>query len=160
MLRCRISSDIKDLNRLHDIHNWIPNEIMIRPNEKILEVKHQFNRYIYNMWTSPKDYILATHFKYETDMEDGHICVPKITPNECNFSESMFPYKLHQRTRHFVLWNSSADYYHQFEEQEINKLIIENLKKITKSDKFNFVWYINPKPSIPELWHCQIFWIE
>lgn len=159
MLRSKISSNLKDLNTLHDTYNWIPNETMIRPNEKVLDVKHHFNRYIDNMWMSPKDYILATHFKYETDMEDGRIYVPNLIPNEWNFSESMFPYNVHQRTRHFILWNSSADYYHQFEESKINQIITENLKKITES-KFSFVWYINPKPIIPELWHCQVFWIE
>jgi hypothetical protein len=160
MLRSRISADIKDLNKLHETHRWIPNESMIRPNEKTLEIKQQFNRYIDNMWMSPKDYILATHFKYETDMEDGRIYVPNVTQNEWNFSESMFPYNVRTGTHHYVLWNSSINYYHQFEEQKINKLIIGNLKKITESDKFKFVWYINPKPSIPELWHCQVFWVE
>ena len=25
---------------------------------------------------------------------------------------------------------------------------------------YDFAWYINPKPSITELWHCQVFWIR
>ena len=46
MIRCRISADIKDLNKLHETHRWIPNESMIRPNEKTLEIKQQFNTII------------------------------------------------------------------------------------------------------------------
>ncbi len=157
-LRCKISSDLKELNKLHREYPWIPNDSMIRPNDNTLEVKQHFNRYIENMWMSPKDYILAKHFKYNTDMEDGHLYVPEVKQNEWCFSESMFPYNVKPETNHYVLWNSSADYYQHFEESEINRLITENLKKITEA-KFDFVWYINPKPSIPELWHCQVFWI-
>jgi hypothetical protein len=158
-LRCKISSDLKELNKLHKEYAWIPNDSMIRPSDKILEVKQHFNRYIENMWMSPKDYILATHFKYDTDMEDGHIYVPEVKPQEWSFNESMFPYDVQQETHHYVLWNSSADYYESFDEATINRLITENLKKITEADNFKFVWYINPKPSILELWHCQVFWI-
>jgi hypothetical protein len=159
MLRCKINPDLKDLNTLHRDYQWIPNEIMIRPSDKILEDKQCYMRYIDNMWMSSKDFILATHFKYDTDIEDGHIYVPTAKQGEWNFSESMFPYNIKANSHHYVLWNSSADYYTQFDEAEINKIITENLKKITEGDKFNFVWYINPKPSIPELWHCQVFWI-
>lgn len=159
MLRCKISSNLKELNNLHDIYNWIPDETMIRPSDKIIEDKQYYIRYIDNMWMSSKDFILATHFNYDTDIDDGHIYVPTVKQSEWSFRESMFPYNLRSKSNHYVLWNSTADYYTHFDEADINKIITENLKKITNSDKFNFVWYINPKPSIPELWHCQVFWI-
>ena len=44
-------------------------------------------------------------------------------------------------------------------DQTINEIISMNLLKITKSSDFDFVWYKNPKPSITNFFHVQVFWI-
>jgi len=158
-LCCQISSDILNLNELHKQYWWIPNETMIRPIQNILEDKKQFSNYILHNWMSFKDFILNTQFKYPVSIEDGHIYIESVKISEWNFQKSIFPYNIPNNVNHYVLWNSLYDYFHNFDESLINNILKENLKKIVDFD-FNFVWYINPKPNITQLWHCQVFWIK
>jgi hypothetical protein len=161
MLRCKISSDIQDLNELHKKHFWIPDETMIRPSQKVLEDKRHFSNYVLHNWMSFKDFILDTHFHFPVDIEDGHLYVLDTTKRqEWYFTKSLFPYDLPENVSHYVLWNSFSDCFAFFEDSKINIIIKETLESIVGSDNFDFAWYINPKPSIPELWHCQVFWIK
>lgn len=159
LLHCKISSDIQDLNRLHETYWWIPDESMIRPSQKNLENKSAFSEYVLANWMSFRDFILHTYFKYPVDVDDGHMYVLDRPTVEWNFSESLFSYDLPSGVNHFILWNALYDYTKDIDDLTVNLLIEENLKKIAGSDAFDFVWYKNPKPSIPELWHCQVFWI-
>lgn len=161
MIRNKISSDIQDLNELHKKYWWIPNETMIRPNKKILEDKRTFSEYVLHNWMSFRDFILDTHFKYPIDIEDGHIHIAfEVKKSEWNFQKSLFPYDLLDGVNHFVLWNSMYDYFNDFDDSVINTIIKDSLESMLGSDKFDFAWYKNPKPSIPELWHCQVFWVR
>ncbi len=159
LLRKKISSDIKDLNELHKKYWWIPDENMIRPSPKVLEDKRVFSEYVLANWMSFRDFILDTHFKYQVDVDDGHMYVLDITTVKWNFSQSIFPYDLPSGVNHYVLWNSLYDYGKEIDDLIVNLYIEEHLKKIVRSTEFDYVWYKNPKPSIPELWHCQVFWI-
>jgi hypothetical protein len=161
MLRCKISSDIQDLNELHKWFNWIPDENMIRPSPKVLEDKRQFSNYVLGNWMSFRDFILDTHFKYQVDIEDGHMYIcNEVKKSEWNFQKSLFPYDLPSEVNHYILWNSMYNYFNEFDESVINDMIKNTLESILGSDKFDFAWYCNPKPSIPELWHCQVFWVH
>jgi hypothetical protein len=161
MLRCKISSDIQDLNELHKWYNWIPGENMIRPSPKVLEDKRQFSNYVLHNWMSFRDFILDTHFKYPVDIEDNHLYIRnEVKKSEWNFQKSLFPYDLPPDVNHYVLWNSLYDYFNDFDESVINTIIKDTLESMIGTDKFDFAWYKNPKPSIPELWHCQVFWVR
>jgi hypothetical protein len=161
MIRCKISSDIQDLNELHKKYFWIPDENMIRPSEKVLENKRHFSNYVLHNWMSFKDFILDTHFKFTMDIDDGHLYALKnTTKSEWHFVKSLFPYNLPDDVSHYVLWNSFYDCFHSFDDDKINSIIKETLESVVGTDRFDFAWYVNPKPSIPELWHCQVFWIH
>ena len=43
-------------------------------------------------------------------------------------------------------------------DKEINKDIYNSIYNIVKCDKFKFVWYENPKMSIDDIYHIQVFW--
>jgi len=43
-------------------------------------------------------------------------------------------------------------------EEEISKDITEALRNLVGGDNFQFVWYENPKMTIPGLFHVQVFW--
>lgn len=160
-IRSRISSELEALNALHILNSWIPNETMIRPNQKILKDKAHFSNYVLYYWMSFKDFILDTHFKYPVDIDDGQIYViKKVEKSEWNFTQSLFPYDLPAGTHHYVLWNSFYDYTYEVEDDKINEIINETLNSMLGHDMYDFAWYKNPKPSIPELWHCQVFWIR
>jgi hypothetical protein len=108
-----------------------------------------------------RDFILDTHFKYRIDIEDGHkYVVEEVKKSEWNFGKSLFPYDLSNEVNHYVLWNSMYDYFNDFSDTVINNIIAETLVAMLGTDQFDFAWYVNPKPSIPELWHCQVFWIK
>ena len=36
--------------------------------------------------------------------------------------------------------------------------IEHELTAMQGKDKFDFAWYINPKMTVPELFHVQVFW--
>jgi hypothetical protein len=161
MIRSKISSNIQDLNNLHKTHSWIPDETMIRPTAAILENKRQFSQYVLANWMSFRDFILDTHFKYRIDIEDSHkYVVDEVKKSEWNFGKSLFPYDLPNGVNHYVLWNSLYDYFNEFCDTVINSIINDTLVSMLGTDQFDFAWYVNPKPSIPELWHCQVFWIK
>ena len=163
-LRKCISSNIQDLNRLHAEHWWIPDETMIRPNPKVLEGKHVFSQYVLTCWKSYRDFILDTHFKYAVATNDKEqlYVVDDIRCEDAEWllMESLYPYAVSAGVHHSVLWNSYYDYFEDFSEVVINDKITGVLRGQLGHDNFDFCWYVNPKPSIPELWHCQVFWIS
>lgn len=161
LLRNKISSDIQDLNELHRIYKWIPDENMIRPSPKVLEDKSVFGEYVLRKWVSFRDFILDTHFKYSINIKDGYRYIhSEVKESEWNFQKSLFPYDLLPEVNHYILWNSLYDYFKDFNESIINSIIKDTIESMLGTDKFDFAWYKNPKPSIPELWHCQVFWVR
>ena len=45
-------------------------------------------------------------------------------------------------------------------DEEITKDIKNSISAFIKSDKFSFVWYENPKMTIEDIYHVQVFWIK
>jgi len=161
MIRGRISSDAEILNSLHAEYSWIPNSQQIRPSKEAQLAKQKKSEDILKEWMTFKDFILDTHFGYSTGMYRGRHYVPgPISTSEWCFSPCMFPYSLNEGSHHFILWNSYHDIQVEFDNECINKEITESLKKIVGNDQFDFVWYKNPKPTLPELYHVQVFWIS
>jgi len=160
LLRKKISSNISDLNELNKLHWWIPNEFMIRPRLEVIKQKEEFSAYVLSKWMSFRDFILNSYFGYKTSLEYGHHFVNnKVTVSEWMFVKSLFPYDLPAGVHHYILWNSLYNCSAEFDEEIINKIIKDSLESKLNSDVFDFVWYVNPRPSIPELWHCQVFYI-
>jgi hypothetical protein len=144
MLRSRISTDITELNGLHTRYAWIPNEHTIRPTSENLEAKYALMTHIQSAWPSLEEYIRRTIL---------------ASNNEWVFHKSMFPYNIEQGN-HYVLWNSKYRYEAEFQENDINTILHTNLKELVGSDEFDFAWYKNPKPSVPQFYHIQVFWIH
>jgi hypothetical protein len=166
MLRKQIDPDIQALTEINRYYWWIPNETSIRPSVEVLEKKAHTNILILSSWWSLRDFILHTHFKQIYYIASAKKCILNIEidnsedNSEWCFKASMFPYDLGMGANHYVLWNALVGYDVEFSEYEINDRISRYLKKIVGSNEFDFAWYKNPKPSIPELWHAQVFWIQ
>ena len=45
-------------------------------------------------------------------------------------------------------------------DEEITRDIDEAIKEIVNHDNYKFVWYVNPKMTIPEVFHVQVFWTD
>ena len=160
MIRGQISPNLNELNEFHKLYSWIPNENMIRPNEKDLELKLEFSKYALTRWQSYKDFILHYFFKCPFIIQNNKFVVFEQIRNEWSFTKSIFRYNLPKNVEHYILWNSFNDMNATFTNETINLLIEKYLKKIVGADTFDFAWYYNPKPTVFELWHVQVFWIK
>lgn len=167
MLRTQIDPSLSNLDNLNLIYPWIPNSQSIRPSSQNIERKMHLAQLIDLKWRSYKDYIFHTVFgeRYYVDGEEtGYtkFVNPKYFKynHEWAFQPSMFPYDVKcDETNHWILWNSTKDFNYNFDIDIINKVIENHLSYHTiLGDPFQFVWYKNPKPTIPEFYHIQVFW--
>ncbi len=166
MLRKRISSDLETLDMLSQVYPWIPNSESIRPSLKDIERKSLLLTQIEDEWISNRDYIFHTIFgeKYHINGDDKkYVKLDNLEFNtKWSFQPSMFKYKLaHPDTNHWILWNSERNLDWEYEEEKINHIItIKLLQHLGTNSSPQFVWYKNPKPTIPEFYHVQVFWIS
>ena len=179
MIRNMIPSDLELLNQLNKLYKWLPNSETIRPSSYDLMMKHLRLNQINNEWVSMSDYIKYKIFRqnaYINSLGKKQIKNPDQTIQyEWVFSESDFKYNLVPQSNHWVLWSSI---YKQNEKlitnptdelitnptdefiNEINQVITKELINIIGSNNFNFAWYKNPKPTIYDFFHVQVFWID
>jgi hypothetical protein len=159
-MRGRISSDIADLNTLHKTYPWIPDETMIRPSPDLVKQKLEIIHMIDTTWKSLKDYILCSVFAVPFDENEKgiHYATTYDTSHVWMFSPALFRYNLPVTASHFILWNSKHDFYHDFDDATINDKINEYLDGLVGSYKYKFAWYKNPKPSVIDFYHVQVFW--
>lgn len=171
MLQSRIDCDLETLDKLNVIYPWIPNSQSIRPNIQSIEKKKHLIQQIELNWESPKDYINHTifGFKYYINKDYKKFTCPEYLNQEYlklnrkwYFQPSMFPYNLdYKETNHWVLWNSEKEFDYDYSDEVINEIIKRNLFYQTEiGTTFEFVWYKNPKPTVKEFYHVQVFWIS
>jgi len=179
MIRNMIPSDLELLNQLNKLYKWLPNSETIRPSSYDLMMKNLRLNQINNEWVSMSDYIKYKIFRqnaYVNFLGKKQIKNPNQTIQyEWVFAESDFKYNLVPQSNHWVLWSSI---YKQNEKlltnstptdelitddefiDEINKEIEKQLNNMIGSDNFNFAWYKNPKPTVYDFFHVQVFWID
>ncbi|VVU94578.1 hypothetical protein CPAV1605_303 [seawater metagenome] len=152
-INCKISHESDILEELHNKYHWIPGKDNIRPLPKIMEKKQKELENILFFYHTLKDYILEEIFNTKTNFVDN-----KLLAMEDNFESfrmvlNKYPYDLPNDTYHYILWyknfNSKTD-------QEITNDIVLECNRIFKT-KPSFVWYKNPKMSIPGIFHVQVF---
>ncbi len=144
-MRTKISPALTDLNRLSAIYDWIPNEHTIRPTAEDLEVKRSEMDRISRTWPSVKDYVV------------GEIFLGRTT--EFIFEPSRFRYNLPPHSNHYILWSTVKPYWFTYDDHVINEQISMMIKNISCTN-YQFAWYKNPKPTIIDFWHVQVFWIN
>ncbi len=60
-LRCKVSSDIDELEALHQTTKWTPGMACIRPSEASKRDKKQLLENATRRYVSTKDYVLVRH---------------------------------------------------------------------------------------------------
>lgn len=140
MIRGRISSSIDDLNILNCQYNWIPNEYTIRPTQEDLEYKWALMDSIRRKWPSMKEYVWKE--------------ILKESKEKWVFEPSIFRYGIPKEANHWILWNTTVDFNAEISDEEINLILEKAL-----GPSVDFAWYKNPKPSVPDYFHIQVFWI-
>ena len=136
----KVSSDIDDLQSLHKQTGWTPGKQNIRPSDREIREKEEFNSQILKDYMSITDYILNQIFAFTPSLNSERKLVCKIeTPDKYSFCENTFPYCLPEKTEHYIMW-----YLEKPRDDIINSQINQEIKKIVKA-KFEYIWYENPK---------------
>jgi hypothetical protein len=159
LIRGKISSDIGDLNVLHEIYPWIPNEAQIRPSPEQLSIKWAKLDAIEREWVSMTDFTLHQIFdKAITILPSGQHAVDDqiVGEDDVRFLPSHFPYDISPGGFHFVLWFGCRTE----PAIDINAIISKGIFEMLEHQHFDFAWYENPKMSIPEFYHVHVFWTE
>ena len=141
VFRQKISSDVKDLNALNKIYDWIPNEETIRPDAEVRALKHSKMIDITENWRSYSDYILCQVFGKESLTENNKFYArdSRGISSRIVFQPNDFPYNL-PKTHHYILWygTRSKDY----DDCEITRHISEKIQECTSSTNFSFAWLV------------------
>ena len=157
-INCKISGDINILNKYNKIYDWIPNDKQIRPSDMNIFMKDMLLNKIKLEYNSTRDYMLINLFDF-----NGYLVNGKYKSEEKNiklhkFEVCRFKYKLNKNTFHYILWyNCNKE---ELSENEINKDIKKGIYNLFKNEDYEYVWYENPKMSINDIYHLQIFFIK
>eukprot|EP01080_Neovahlkampfia_damariscottae_P009209 gene9209-1295_t len=155
-LNSKIDSNHETLEEYHKHHKWIPNKQQIRPSLHSKKEKEYFLQNVNNNFHSNYDYILKTIFKVKSQRIDGKHKIDKdhvFIEKQKIFLPNKFPYQL-EEGNHYVMWYS----YESETEENITNDISLALTELVGENNFEFIWYENPKMSIPEVSHYQVFW--
>jgi len=159
-LNCRIHPDIDVLNAYNKLYPWIPNENQIRPTGMNILMKEKLIDKINIEYNSTRDYVLINIFKYQY-VKNKEKVIQVINDDNIKlnkFQVCLFKYDIHPQTFHYQMWYTCDK--SELIDKEINKDIYNSIYNIIKDDKFKFVWYENPKMSIEDIYHIQVFWIR
>jgi hypothetical protein len=158
-LQGRISHRLEDLDLLHEKFNWVPSSSQIRPNESSLRRKTSQIAKINEKWNSLAEYIYHTVFGCTTVEIDDKLYVPDADiRNQRRFRVSTFPYNLDGGGYHYVMWYGDTNL--SLTDEIINDNIREEIQLIVGDKvRFQFAWYENPKMTVPDVYHVQVFWI-
>ena len=74
------------------------------------------------------------------------------------FEVCRFRYGLHHSTFHYIMWYTCTP--ESLLEEEITRDIKNSIYNIIYTDNYSFVWYENPKMTINDIYHVQVFWIK
>lgn len=140
MLRTKINPTAYELDQINIQYPWTPNSLTCRPNHQTLVEKKS----LLNM-SGPDDIV-----RWIFEDKKGWI-----------FKPTQFRYNISDSTNHWILWNSNNTMDWKPDLEEINEIITTLLfEQCGNSDLFDFGWYINPKPTVLEYFHVQVFWIK
>ena len=159
-LNMRIHPNYEVLNAYNELYSWIPNGNQIRPTGMNILMKERLIDKINKEYISTRDYILIEifNYKFSKNKENKYQVVDDNKIKLYKFQVCLFKYDIHPETFHYQMWYTCDK--SELIDKEINKDIYNSIYNIIKSDKFKFVWYENPKMSIDDIYHVQVFWIK
>lgn len=158
LILMRISNSIEHLDSIHFFKSWIPSGEQIRPLPEILEKKEKDNLNFSSFYSSIKDQILIRYFNYPIKINrvnnkiESKIILDNV--RDKRFVKNEYPYQVPIGTYHYVMWYT----YQDISDNQIDNDIWNSLYKLVGHRDFEFVWYENPKMSVSEVYHVQVFW--
>ena len=159
-INTKISSNPDVLETYKKYYGWIPGKNDIRPTELQISLKQNLLNNIYTKYNSSRDYILIELFYYNfTKTEEAKFKAIESRDNDLTkFECCRFKYQISNKTFHYILWFTTNK--QNLNEQKINKIIFNSIQNTIHTDKFSFVWYENPKMTILDIYHVQVFFIK
>ena len=159
-INTKINNSLETLNAYNKVYSWIPNENQIRPTDFIISLKKVLFDKIFLEYNSTRDYILINIFQTDCDKYNDYDKLIAIEPNDKfnKFEVCRFRYQLDPSTFHYIMWYTCDK--NELTDNEISKNIKDSIYNIIKSDNFSFIWYENPKMTITDIYHIQVFWIK
>lgn len=156
--RGRIDAKKENLQILHEQFPWIPGQESIRPNPHQLEAKHASQREIDTLFESYLDFVLIEIFGFPV-VAGGHRrkadCSNHAALPLTVFKPNKFPYAVPEGTNHYIWWTRESMFQTP---QRVTRCIEAALQDLQPNAVHNIVWYENPKMTIPEVYHVQVFW--
>lgn len=174
----KVDSCKENLAKLNVDYKWIPGENDVRPtpegtnlaNAPVLTIfseiqrKHYHMAYIRQTFATEADFVLKMTLGLPSKRVKGlHVVNRTDLPRKKVFQENMFPYQVcllkllrltpQTQGKHYIMW-----YTYTPPDEEITKDIDEAIQEIVGHANYKFVWYVNPKMTIPEVFHVQVFW--
>lgn len=159
IIKSMIPSHFDQLNELNKLYPWIPNSTCIRPSSEMIACKRKKSADIEKNWYSFTDFILHEVFgkpmvKLASKTNKLFVLDRKVTQMKV-FRPNDFPYDV--KGHHWVMWYGTS--VAPADMGSVNDDIENELKKILgDTADYDFAWYINPKITIPEFFHVQVFW--
>eukprot|EP00759_Apiculatamorpha_spiralis_P050850 PhF_6_TR4934/c0_g1_i1/m.6996 len=149
LMQCCISNNVDDLERLHEVHPWIPGRDQVRPSPEVRAQKEKDMAetggvYDVNQWSV----LLFDGMKW-AQAQRFH---DDVNPTVYAFIPNKYPYCVNPGTNHYVLWFPTPQRSPALTDESINRILVQCVQKIGGLD---FVWYQNPKMTVQSIWHVQ-----
>ena len=151
-----ISSELDDLDFLHNQYKWIPNRNQIRPSKNALYDKNRTLDWIKYEWQSMGDFIRANVFNLPWNIHERGKKIVREHPTWIVFQPSRWPYQL-DVGEHYILWYPTKE--RLVSNYQIDLDIQNSIHKL-HFGPYDYAWYINPKISINDYFHVQVFLIR
>lgn len=154
-MRGRISTDLGEMERLHEQTGWTPGPDHIRPDARTMLQKEFVVANIEQQWESTSEWVYHHVFGMAARRTNGLRTATRPEAGQTVLVPQSFPYMVPTGTTHLVLWCSSPR--KQWSDADINLAIANALEEQGGGD---FAWYFNPKPTViaEEMFHVQVFW--
>lgn len=155
-LRCKVSSDVAELEMLHEVYGWVPGAANVRPTPVVRAQKELMFANVSAMWASPADWVCHDVFgSAGTRGPDGRRACQRPAAGQYKLVPQPWPYDLPASTEHMLLWCTGSR--SEWCETDLTAAIA---REIDAQGGGEFVWYENPKMSVEDagLYHVQVFW--
>jgi len=154
----KIESDFESLNAYNKEYSWIPNEYQIRPTEMLINMKKILMDKIKKDYFTTRDYILVNLFNNRVEKFNEKLKAKENNEKLNKFEVCKFRYQIDPKSFHYIMWYTCDK--GSLTDEEINNDIKNSIYNLIKSDNFSFIWYENPKMTINDIYHVQVFWIR
>lgn len=150
LLNRRIKPDSESLRVLREQTGWTPGPEQIRPSKEAIQRKSLDMNRLQREYETIGDAVLHELFKKRTvtNALDRKIAIGG--DGEGLLVKNRYPYQVDDGITHYIMW-----YPHRIK-RKADKVISQEILSRLGNDH-EFVWYENPKLTIPNVYHVQVF---